>query len=98
MRAKKYNIEVFEGVMDWIHDGGQSITEYFVPELKLYVNQKAIFTGEESERVSKEFEWVELEVDTIGDLRALAPLLEAEKMLQKRIKVALELEKPDEIL
>jgi hypothetical protein len=51
MKTIVYEIQVCDGVMDYVHGGGYFITEMYIPDLKLFVNEKAIFIGED-ERVN----------------------------------------------
>jgi len=47
MKAKKYNIRVCEGVMDYIHGGKHEVAEVYIPELGLYMNSRAAFLADD---------------------------------------------------
>lgn len=92
MQAKKYELKVFEGTMDWIHGGGQTIIEYYIPELNLCINEKSAFlVTEEEDRVPEGYfcDVIELDPDTADSLKALAPLLDVRDKLEKRIRESL---------
>ena len=43
MQAISYKIVVHEGVMDFVHGGGSTIDEVYIPDLCLYINGQTAF-------------------------------------------------------
>ena len=92
MQARKYEIEIFESVLNFTHGDGQLITEYYVPDLGMIVNKKAIFICRDNDvrdRVPETFETIELSYDVVSSLRALLPLLQARDILEKQVREGL---------
>jgi hypothetical protein len=40
VKAVRYNITVYEGMMDMVYGGGEKITEIFIPSSKVVIDSK----------------------------------------------------------
>lgn len=38
MKALRYKLTVYDGLIDWNHSGGHEITEIYIPELEIVAN------------------------------------------------------------
>ena len=54
MKIKKYQIDVYDSVLDYIHASSRTITEYYIPEYMLHFNLENdtinVFTTTDSSR------------------------------------------------
>jgi len=50
MKIVKYEIHVFEGILDMAHGGGRTITEFYVPDLRLVINSEFVFLLPEDQK------------------------------------------------
>lgn len=89
MKAKKYKIEVSEGVIAHVHGMTYEIEEVYIPELELYINKETAFIGDDS-RVQKEYE----EIEVNGGLAKLLQVsLKEKESSEKRLREELGLQK-----
>jgi hypothetical protein len=87
MKAKKYEIQICDGVLEMSHGWHRTIEEVFVPKVNLFINAEASFVSDEPEkRVSKEFDEVEVDGEVC---RSLANALEAKEKAEKSLRDAL---------
>jgi uncharacterized UBP type Zn finger protein len=86
MEAIKYKIKIYEGTMDFIHDGGQTIEEIYFPEINLTINNKAIFLGNREKSDHDNEEVIEIPDDIANNLIALASVLSTKTNLEEQIR------------
>ena len=43
MKALKYKLFIYEGTMDFVHEGGHTIEEIFIPDEKIIFNEQFVF-------------------------------------------------------
>ena len=48
MKAFKYKLNVYEGTMDFIHCGGHTIEEIFIPDENIAFNEQSVFKCHQS--------------------------------------------------
>ena len=99
MKAIKYETQVFEGTLDWVHGGGCLIKEVFVPEKKLCFNKGHmdslnIFSAD-APRDNKQEEEVEIS-DELA--RGLGILLRATGEINKEKEILLQEIKKEKLL